>query len=119
MFVTMMVVYHTIIYLSSPMNLKIYISALTMVLSCDILKNIHMKGAIMFAVTLPNKIKDVLTEKGMTVYRLAKNLNKEPSQVYRLVNPEDMPDGTNISTLVEIADQLGVSVDRLIGREVK
>jgi len=65
---------------------------------------------------IPNNIKAVLDEKGITPYRLAKMWGKHPNHVYALVKPETLPDGTALKTMVEIADLLGVPVDRLIGK---
>ena len=63
---------------------------------------------------IPNNIKDVLKEKGITPYKLAKMWGKHPNHVYALVKPETLPDGTALKTMVEIADLLNVSIDRLI-----
>lgn len=70
----------------------------------------------MYAVAITNNIKAVLDEKGITAYRLAKMWGKHPNHVYALVKPDTLPDGTALKTIVEIADILSVSVDRLIGR---
>lgn len=63
---------------------------------------------------IPNNIKAVLAEKGITPYRLAKMWGKHPNHVYALVKLKELPDGTALKTIVEIADLLNVSVDRLI-----
>lgn len=70
----------------------------------------------MYAVAIPNTIKNVLDEQGITPYRLAKMWGKHPNHVYALVKPDTLPDGTALKTVVEIADLLKVPVDRLIGR---
>jgi len=69
------------------------------------------------AVTIPNNIKTVLEEKGISPYKLAQMWGKRSNYVYMLVNQDTLPDGTDLKTLVDIADLLNVSVDRLIGRK--
>lgn len=71
----------------------------------------------MYAMAIPNNIKAVLKEKGITPYRLAKMWGKHPNHVYALVAPKTIPDGTAIKTIVEIAELLNVPIDRLIGKK--
>ncbi len=68
------------------------------------------------AVAIPNNIKTVLDEKGISPYRLAQMWGKRSNYVYTLVNQDILPDGTDLKTIVDIADLLDVSVDRLVGR---
>lgn len=70
-----------------------------------------------YAVAIPNNIKAVLDEKGITPYRLAKMWGKHPNHVYALVKPKTLPDGTALKTILEIANLLNVPVTRLIEKD--
>jgi hypothetical protein len=77
------------------------------------------RSRALFSVAIPNNIKAVLDEKGITPYRLAKMWGKHPNHVYALVKPDTLPDGTALKTIKEIADLLDVSIDRLIVKDGK
>ena len=68
--------------------------------------------------TIKNNIRQVLKDEGWTGYRLAKAWGKHHSWVYALLRRPYI-DETDIKTVVDIADIIGISVDRLIGRESK
>lgn len=64
-------------------------------------------------VAIKSNIKDILKEKGVTAYKLAILWGKRSNYVYTLVNKEQLPEGTDIKTLVDIARILEVPVERL------
>ncbi len=59
-------------------------------------------------------VKEVATEKGFNQSSLSRNANVDFKTVKRLFR--DPYRDVNISTLVKLADALGVTVDALIGR---
>lgn len=65
-------------------------------------------------VAFKNNTKNVLDSKGWSIRKLANELKKDYSHIYRLVT-KPIPEGTTIGSLKPIADALGVPVDALIG----
>lgn len=71
----------------------------------------------MLPVAIPNNIKTVLTEKGMNPHSLAKLWGKSPNHVYKFLSKETLPDDTRLKTIVDLAQLLGVPIERLITKE--
>lgn len=69
------------------------------------------------AVAIPNNIRVVLVEKGLNPHALAKMWKKHPNHVYSLLSKDTLSDDTRLKTMVELAELLGVSVDRLITKD--
>lgn len=69
------------------------------------------------AVAIPNNIKVVITEKGLNPHSLAKLWKKHPNHVYSLLSKDTLSDDTRLKTMVELAQLLGVTVDRLITKD--
>lgn len=69
------------------------------------------------AVAIPNNIRVVLVEKGMNPHSLAKLWKKHPNHVYSLLSKDTLSDDTRLKTIVELAQLLDVSVDRLITKD--
>lgn len=71
------------------------------------------------AVAIPNNIKAVIVEKGLNPHSLAKLWKKHPNHVYSLLSKDTLSDDTRLKTIVDLAELLGVSVDRLITKDVE
>lgn len=69
------------------------------------------------AVAIPNNIKVVITEKGLNPHSLAKLWKKHPNHVYSLLSKDTLSDDTRLKTMVELAQLLDVTVDRLITKD--
>ena len=61
---------------------------------------------------IQNKIKSVMLERGVSMYRMAADLNIHYPTMHSLVNRETLNDTTLIS-MVRVADYLGVPVTSL------
>ena len=60
-----------------------------------------------------NRIKELLSARGRSIYGLANEVGMSYQAIHRLVNARRIPGGTSYSTLRKIADALGVGVDDL------
>ena len=65
-----------------------------------------------------NRIKELLTIKGWSIYEFAERAKIAYPQLYRLVKAEQIPPGTNLSTVKKIARALEVSIEDLETKEV-
>ena len=73
---------------------------------------------MMLVTMLPrNRIQEILAAKGWSIYQLAGRAEISYPQLYRLVRAEQIPAGTNYSTLKKVANALGVSIDDLETKE--
>jgi len=60
-----------------------------------------------------NNIKNLLTERGKSIYWLHKQVGMSYQAVHKLVNAPAIPPGTTWGTLTRIAAALGVGVEEL------
>lgn len=64
-----------------------------------------------------NKIKALLEQRGMSVYRLQKKTGLSYQTLHALVNAEEIPEGTAYGTLKRVAEALEVTVSDLEANE--
>jgi DNA-binding Xre family transcriptional regulator len=62
---------------------------------------------------MTNNIETILTERGLSIYRLSKSTKLSYNTTHSLVKAEAIPDGTAYGTLKKIAKVLGVRIDDL------
>jgi len=62
---------------------------------------------------MANHIEDILTRRGMSIYRLAKEADLSYNTTHSLVKAESIPPKTDYDTLRRIARVLGVKIDDL------
>lgn len=60
-----------------------------------------------------NNILNLLDQRDMSIYRLAKEVDMEYKSIFKLAKSETIPDGTYYSTIRSIAKVLDVSMDDL------
>lgn len=60
-----------------------------------------------------NRLTEIMTNKDITAYRLAKDIGVQPAMVGRWMKGENIP---SVEKLASIADYFGVSTDYLLGR---
>jgi DNA-binding Xre family transcriptional regulator len=68
---------------------------------------------MMLTMTKTNRIAEILEQKDMSIYRLAKDTGLSYQAVHALVNADEIPDGTSYGTLRKISEVLGVQISDL------